>query len=176
MFGTISPIPPPLGTNVGNTGSPNRVDTMPTNNDTINTMTTTNVAQNVVDENLPQLLDSRGGSHVTKVPEFEKEDFTSQKIRLLVFLDGLEPYFLKSLEDGPFVPLSNISTLTNPLRSDSDDEEDLRSSSEFIVDLNAEYHERAVLEKDEGIIKVKAFMEIVEEEPSVGKADAKSGQ
>ncbi|GKC96209.1 hypothetical protein Tco_1161651, partial [Tanacetum coccineum] len=29
--------------------------------------------------------------------------------------------------------------------SDSDVEEDLRSSSEFIVDLNAEYHERAML-------------------------------
>ncbi|GKC69032.1 hypothetical protein Tco_1114915, partial [Tanacetum coccineum] len=75
---TIPPIPPPLGTNVGNIGSPNRVDTMPTTNDTINTTTTNNVAQNVVDENLPQLLDSRG--------------------------------------DGPFVPLSNLSTATNPLR------------------------------------------------------------
>ncbi|GJW51778.1 hypothetical protein Tco_0093129, partial [Tanacetum coccineum] len=47
---------------------------MPTTNETINTTTTTNVAQNVVDENLPQLLDSRGGSHVTNVLEFDKED------------------------------------------------------------------------------------------------------
>ncbi|GKC61476.1 hypothetical protein Tco_1089074 [Tanacetum coccineum] len=73
---TVPPIPPPLGVNAGNAGSPNRVDMMPTTNDTINTTTTTNVAQSVVDENLPQLLDSRGGSHVTNVPAFDKEDFT----------------------------------------------------------------------------------------------------
>nr|GEY05945.1 zinc finger, CCHC-type [Tanacetum cinerariifolium] len=69
----------------------------------------------VVDENLPQLLDSRGGSHVTNVPAFEKEDFTSWKVRFLVFLDGLEPYILNTLEDGPFVPMLSLSTSENPL-------------------------------------------------------------
>ncbi|GJU41526.1 hypothetical protein Tco_1194483 [Tanacetum coccineum] len=86
-----------------------------------------------------------------------------------------------------------------------DVEEDLRSSSEFIADLNAEYHERdplanqkrfykrygksgkglvadsfdwdeeSISSKDEETTKIKAFMAITEEEPSVGKADAKSG-
>ncbi|GJV78872.1 hypothetical protein Tco_1514742 [Tanacetum coccineum] len=111
MSGTIPPIPPPLGS-TGNP-NPNRVDTMP--NDTINTTTTTNVAQNAVAENLPQLLDSRGGSHVTNIPEFDKEDFTSWKVRFLVFLNSLEPYLLKTLEDGPFVPMSSLSTSDNPL-------------------------------------------------------------
>ncbi|GJU60484.1 hypothetical protein Tco_1238250 [Tanacetum coccineum] len=117
MSGTIPPIPPPLGTSSGNTGSPNanRVDTMPTTSNHINTTTTTNVPQSVVHENLHQLLDSRGGSHVTNVPEFDKEDFTSWKVRFLVFLDGLEPYLLKTLEDGPFVPMSSLSTSENPL-------------------------------------------------------------
>ncbi|GJS01069.1 retrovirus-related pol polyprotein from transposon TNT 1-94 [Tanacetum coccineum] len=46
--------------------------------DTINYPTTTNVVPNV-DENLPQLLDSRGGSHVTNVPKFDEEDFSSWK-------------------------------------------------------------------------------------------------
>ncbi|GKD86880.1 hypothetical protein Tco_1358034, partial [Tanacetum coccineum] len=66
MSGTIPPIPPP-GTSTANSSSPNvnRVDMMPTTTDPINTTTTTNVSQSVVDENLPQLLDSRGGSHVT---------------------------------------------------------------------------------------------------------------
>ncbi|GJV08595.1 hypothetical protein Tco_1346251 [Tanacetum coccineum] len=50
----------------------------------------------------PQLLDSRGGSHVTNVPAFDAEDFTSWKVRFMVFLDGLKPYLLKTLEDGPF--------------------------------------------------------------------------
>ncbi|GKA89569.1 hypothetical protein Tco_0811381 [Tanacetum coccineum] len=35
--------------------------------------------------------------------------------RFLVFLDGLEPYLLKTLEDGPFVPMSSLSTSENPL-------------------------------------------------------------
>ncbi|GJX30783.1 retrovirus-related pol polyprotein from transposon TNT 1-94 [Tanacetum coccineum] len=117
MSGTIPPIPPPFGTSSGNPGSPNvnRVDTMPTIADPINTMTTTNVSQSVVDENLPQLLDSRGGSHVTNVPALDKEDFTSWKVRFLVFLDGLKPYLLKTLEDGSFVPMSSLSTSENPL-------------------------------------------------------------
>ncbi|GKB00454.1 hypothetical protein Tco_0828447 [Tanacetum coccineum] len=116
MSRTVPPIPPPLGTSSGNTDSPNtnKVYTMPTN-DTTNTTTTTNVAQNVVDENLPQLLDFRGGSHVTNVPAFDKEDFTNWKVRFLVFLDGLEPYLLKTLKDGPFVPMSSLSTSDNPL-------------------------------------------------------------
>ncbi|GKA89568.1 retrovirus-related pol polyprotein from transposon TNT 1-94 [Tanacetum coccineum] len=216
MSGTIPPIPPPFGASSGNPGSPNvnRVDTMPTTTDPINTTTTTNVSQSVVDENLPQLLDSRGGSHVTNVPAFDKEDFTSWKVRFLVFLDGLEPYLLKTLEDGPFVPMSSLSTSKNPLPkrqnqwsnaesrlanqdkrlksiiisclpndviksvikcktakemwndliygklqpldlssmllnhlkdSDSDVEEDQRTSNEFMADLNAEYHEKDLL-------------------------------
>nr|GEU92105.1 hypothetical protein [Tanacetum cinerariifolium] len=108
MSGTIPLIPPPFGASSGNPGSPNvkTVDTMPTTTYPINTTKTKNVSQSVVDENLPQLIDSRGGSHVTNVPAFDKEDFMSQKVRFLVFLDGLEPYLLKTLENGPFVPMS----------------------------------------------------------------------
>nr|GEV50992.1 hypothetical protein [Tanacetum cinerariifolium] len=54
-------------------------------------------------------------SHVTNVHEFDKEDFTSWKVKFLVFLDGLEPYLLKTLEDGQFVPMSSLSTSDNPL-------------------------------------------------------------
>nr|GEU61938.1 retrovirus-related Pol polyprotein from transposon TNT 1-94 [Tanacetum cinerariifolium] len=117
MSGTVPPIPPPLGTSYGNPSSlnVNRVDTMPTTTNPINTTTTTNASQSVIDENLPQLLDSTGGSHVTNVPAFDKEDFTSWKVRFLVFIDGLEPYILKTLEDGPFVPMSSLSTSENPL-------------------------------------------------------------
>ncbi|GJZ59045.1 hypothetical protein Tco_0614861 [Tanacetum coccineum] len=111
MSGTVPPILPLLGTSFGSTGNPNpnRVDTMPTN-DNPNTIPTTNVSQSIADENLPQLFDSRGWSHVTNVPNFDKDDFTSWKVRFLVFLDGLEPYLLKTLEDGPFVPMLILST------------------------------------------------------------------
>ncbi|GJR58015.1 hypothetical protein Tco_1500177 [Tanacetum coccineum] len=320
MSEVVPPIPPPLGANSGNIDSPNtnRVDTMPIN-DTINTTTITNVAQNVVDKNLSQLLDSRGGSHVTNVPEFDKHDFTSWKVRFLVFLDGLEPYILKTLEDGSFVPMSSLSTSDNPLPkhafkslkgekvngtftrlkcllndlennrviipqaevnatfvnslpkkwlsmnqtqrannsikndslatmfgkynyeegrvdqiyesetqrftihassskalisnnqfqdSDSDVEEDKMTRNQFMADMNAEYHERALLanqnrfykrsgrvgtarkpmdkskktcftcgkqgsSEDEGTTKIKAFMAIAKDEPSVGKTDAR---
>ncbi|GJT22174.1 retrovirus-related pol polyprotein from transposon TNT 1-94 [Tanacetum coccineum] len=102
--------------------------------------------------------------------------------------------------------------LIDHIYDNSDVEEDLRSSSEFIADLNIEYHERALLanqkrfykrsgrkidamskgksEKglvvesfewdeesvssdDEGVTKVKAFMAIAEDEPAVGKGDAR---
>ncbi|GJW03823.1 hypothetical protein Tco_1562679 [Tanacetum coccineum] len=66
-------------------------------------------------KNLPQLLDSRGGSHVTNVLEFDEEDLSSWKDRFLIYHDGLEPYLLEILENGPFVPLSPLSTFTNPL-------------------------------------------------------------
>nr|GEW68539.1 hypothetical protein [Tanacetum cinerariifolium] len=66
-------------------------------------------------DNLPQLLDSRGGSHGINVPVFDKDDFTSWKIRFLMFLDGLKPYLITTLEDGPFVPMPNLSTPSSPL-------------------------------------------------------------
>ncbi|GKC48434.1 hypothetical protein Tco_1066156 [Tanacetum coccineum] len=37
------------------------------------------------------------------------------KDRFLVYLDGLEPYLLEVLENGPFMPMSSLSTSTNPL-------------------------------------------------------------
>ncbi|GJZ01235.1 hypothetical protein Tco_0519196 [Tanacetum coccineum] len=118
MSGIIPHIPPPpFGTSSSNSSSPNvnRVDTMP-NTETLNASPIINVSRSVDDDLLlPQLLDSRGGSHITNVPTFDKDYFTSWKIRFLVFLDGLKPYLITTLEDGPFVPMSNLSTLANPL-------------------------------------------------------------
>ncbi|GJW69708.1 retrovirus-related pol polyprotein from transposon TNT 1-94 [Tanacetum coccineum] len=172
MSGSLPPIPPPLGTSTGSPSNPNvkRVDSMPTN-DTTNTTTTTNVSQNVSDENLPQLLDNRGGSHVINVPAFDKDDFTSQKgpsdtrdtkiatlrlkfntfkalegekvngtfTRLKILLNDLE-------NNGITIPQAEVNdTYKEGLDSNSDVEEDQRSSNEFMADLNAEYHERALL-------------------------------
>ncbi|GJR16848.1 retrovirus-related pol polyprotein from transposon TNT 1-94 [Tanacetum coccineum] len=113
MSGTVPPIPSSLGTTTGNPSSPNRVDNIPSDN--INNTTTTIIAQNIIDENLPQLLDGRGGSYVTNVSEFDKEGFSSWKERLLIYIDGLEPYLLEILESGPFVPMSSLFTAANPL-------------------------------------------------------------
>ncbi|GJT35902.1 hypothetical protein Tco_0926321, partial [Tanacetum coccineum] len=66
-------------------------------------------------EDLPQVLDSRGGSHVTNVPPFDVDDFSSWKDRFLVYLDGLEPYLLEILENESYVPISPASTFENIL-------------------------------------------------------------
>ncbi|GJV57665.1 hypothetical protein Tco_1458670 [Tanacetum coccineum] len=247
MSGTIPPIPPPFGASSGNPGIPNvnRVDMMSTTTDPINTMTTRNVSQSVVDENLPQLLDSRGGSHVINVLAFDKEDFTIcpllKMLCLNVKINGqmlcktakemqndlilahegpsdtrdtkiaalrLKFNAFKSLKgekvNGTF---TRLKFLLNDLENngvtipqaevnatDSDVEEDQRTSNEFMADLNVEYHERALLENqkrfykrsgrddesvssdDEGSTKIRAFMTIAEDEPSIGKADVRSGQ
>ncbi|GJU55015.1 hypothetical protein Tco_1228729 [Tanacetum coccineum] len=157
MSRTVPPIPPPLGTSSGSMGNPNvnRVDTMPTTNDPINTTTTTNVSQSVVDENLPQLLDSRGGSHVTNVPNFDKDDFTTTEIKFNAF---------KSLEgekvNGTF---TKLTCLLNDLQNNN-------------VSIPQAEDEESVSSKDKGTTRIRAFMAIAEDEPSVGKTDARSGQ
>ncbi|GJR36349.1 hypothetical protein Tco_1212033 [Tanacetum coccineum] len=113
MSGTVPHIPLPPVTNTGNAGSPNRFDTIL--NDNNNNTGTNNVIPNVVAEDLLQPLDSRGGSHVKNVPEYDIEDFSSWKDRFLVYLDGFEPYLLEILENRPFVPKSPLSTSANIL-------------------------------------------------------------
>ncbi|GJU05634.1 retrovirus-related pol polyprotein from transposon TNT 1-94 [Tanacetum coccineum] len=54
MFGTVPPISPHIGTNTGNPTSLNRTDPIPV--DITNNNTTTNVAQNVVNEDLLNFL------------------------------------------------------------------------------------------------------------------------
>nr|GEV98992.1 uncharacterized mitochondrial protein AtMg00810-like [Tanacetum cinerariifolium] len=83
MYGTLPPILPPLGTNIGglSNSNVNRVDTMP-NIDTTNTSPTINISRSVLDDDLflPQLLDSRGGSHITNVPTFGPSNTRDIKI------------------------------------------------------------------------------------------------
>nr|GEW14432.1 retrovirus-related Pol polyprotein from transposon TNT 1-94 [Tanacetum cinerariifolium] len=78
---------------------------------------------------------------------------------------------------------------------DSDVEKDQRTSNEFMADLIAKYHERALLANQTRLYKrsgrvrstrkpidktketwIRAFMAVAEDEPSVGKADARTGQ
>ncbi|GKB02357.1 hypothetical protein Tco_0830446 [Tanacetum coccineum] len=169
MSGTL---PPPLVTKSGNAGNPNRVE------DVFQTDKT----------NIPS-------SHVTNVPPFDVDDFTSRKDRFLVYLDGLEPYLFEILENGPYVPklkfnnfkalegekvkeiytklnfllneLENkvvkipqaevnaifVNNLPKKMANDSDVEEDIKSSSEFLADLNVEFHDIALLENQKRFYK-----------------------
>ncbi|GJW06291.1 retrovirus-related pol polyprotein from transposon TNT 1-94 [Tanacetum coccineum] len=187
MSGIMPPIlPPPFGTSSSNLNSPNvnRVDTMP-NTETLNASPTINLSQSVDDDLLlPQLLDSRGGSHIINVPTFDKEDLTrpsdtgDTKIAALrlkfnafkalegekrannsIKNDNLAALYGKyHYEEGLIVDIYafetqifNIQTssskalISNNQDSDSDIEEDNRTNNEFTVDMNDEYHERALL-------------------------------
>ncbi|GKB60851.1 retrovirus-related pol polyprotein from transposon TNT 1-94 [Tanacetum coccineum] len=138
MSGTIPPIPPHIETNTGP----------------------------------PQLLDSRGSSHVTNVPNFDVDDISSWKdrntkivalrlkfnafkalegekvqgtyTRLKVLLNDLENKGVSI----PQVEASSSKALISNTQfpdNDSDVEEDTRSSSEFLADLNVEFHDRSLL-------------------------------
>ncbi|GKA93897.1 retrovirus-related pol polyprotein from transposon TNT 1-94 [Tanacetum coccineum] len=207
MSGTI---PPPV-TNFRNTRNPNRVeDVLQTNN--TNSTGTNNVTHNIVNEDLSQLLDSRGGSLVGRIAlrlEFNafkalegdkvKETYTmlnfflneleqkdvkipqaevnatfvnslpkkwlgmnqTQRTNNAIKNDSLATLFGKynykeelidqiyKSETKRFTIQSSTSkdliSNTSFQVSDSDVEEYTRSSSEFLPDLNAEFHVRALL-------------------------------
>ncbi|GKD21338.1 hypothetical protein Tco_1223041 [Tanacetum coccineum] len=52
-----------------------------------------NNANNIPNNDLPQLLVS--GGHVILVPQLEVDDFQNYKDRMLAYLDGIEPFILK---------------------------------------------------------------------------------
>nr|GEY88516.1 hypothetical protein [Tanacetum cinerariifolium] len=149
MSGTIPPISPPFGTSSGNPGSPNvnRVDTMPTTTDPINTTTTTNMSHSVVDENLPQLLDSRGGIIISCLPNDVMKSVMKCKTAKEMWNDII---------------------LAHERPSDTRDTK--------IAALRLKFNAFKSLEDDEGNTKIRAFMAITEDEPSIGNADARSGQ
>ncbi|GJS67651.1 retrovirus-related pol polyprotein from transposon TNT 1-94 [Tanacetum coccineum] len=244
MFGAIPPIPPPFGATSSNPGSlnVNRVNTMPTTADPIINTTTTNVAQSVVDENLPQILDSKGGSHVTNIPAFDKENFTSlsttenplPKRQVCPLLKILYPNVqingqmlrvndiilahevpsdtrdtkiaalrlkfnaFKSLEgekvmgmftrlkcllndlenNGVTIPQAEVNATIDDLtkgKSKKGKNNKGKCEKGLIAEL-FDWDEESVSSEDEGTSMIRAFMAIAEDEPSVGKADARSGQ
>nr|GEU67309.1 hypothetical protein [Tanacetum cinerariifolium] len=170
MSRTIPPIPPPLETNSGNTGSPNRVDTIPTTNDSINITTTTSVAQNIVDEIFLNFLIREEAVIKCKTAKAMWNDLIlahegpfdtrDTKIATLRLKFNAFKAFDGEKVNGTFI---RLKCLLNDLENND------------VVIPPAE-DDKYVSSKDEGTIKVKAFMEIAEEEPSVGKADARFDQ
>ncbi|GJT52097.1 hypothetical protein Tco_0978254 [Tanacetum coccineum] len=76
---------------------------------------TTNLVSKLgVDVNLPPTSDSKRRL-MSQIYQLMTKRISQVGKRVLVFLDELEPYLLKTLEDGPFVPMSSLSTSENPL-------------------------------------------------------------
>ncbi|GJS82657.1 retrovirus-related pol polyprotein from transposon TNT 1-94 [Tanacetum coccineum] len=54
--------------------------------------------------NVPQLVDKKGGSYASIAPKLEPGKFNKWKKQMLCYLAGMEPYYLKCINDGPFQP------------------------------------------------------------------------
>lgn len=57
-----------------------------------------------IDNIVPRLIDTKGGSYLSDVPKLELGNFTMWKKRLKCFLYGLESYFVRCLDEGPYKP------------------------------------------------------------------------
>ncbi|GJS45128.1 retrovirus-related pol polyprotein from transposon TNT 1-94 [Tanacetum coccineum] len=156
---------------------------MPKTNDPINTMNKTNVSQSVVDENLPQLLDSKGGFHVTNVPAFDGEDFTNiRKSSLSLqnkkgFTKGI--WRVRSAEEKRHWRTNLKNQGFGLGKSEKGKNEKGKSEKgEGLIALlsQIDWDEESVSSEDEKTTRIKAFMAIVEDEPSVEKANARYGQ
>ncbi|GJX69620.1 hypothetical protein Tco_0305347 [Tanacetum coccineum] len=53
---------------------------------------------------VPHLVDKKGGSYAAIAPKLEPGKFNKWKKRMLCYLAGMEPYYLKCIKDGPFQP------------------------------------------------------------------------
>ena len=53
---------------------------------------------------VPQLVDKKVGSFAAIAPKLEPGKFNKWKKRMLCYLAGVEPYYLKCIKDGPFQP------------------------------------------------------------------------
>ncbi|GJT81324.1 hypothetical protein Tco_1055666 [Tanacetum coccineum] len=106
---------------------------------------------------VPQLVDKKGGSYAAIAPKLEPGKFNKWKKQMLCYLAGMEPYYLKCIKDGPFQP-KKVEGDAKPesqwtpderrvvdFQENFDDKVDERSSEEYLRDLDIEYHERALL-------------------------------
>ncbi|GJW62804.1 retrovirus-related pol polyprotein from transposon TNT 1-94 [Tanacetum coccineum] len=53
---------------------------------------------------IPQLVDKKGGSYVAIAPKLELGKFNKWKKRILCYLAGMEPYYIRCIKDGLFQP------------------------------------------------------------------------
>lgn len=58
----------------------------------------------MADIDVPQLVDKKGGSYSATAPRLEVGKFNKWKKRMLCYLTRMEPYYIKLVNDGPYVP------------------------------------------------------------------------
>jgi hypothetical protein len=58
----------------------------------------------MADIDVPQLVDKKGGSYSATVHRLEVGKFNKWKKRMLCYLTRMKPYYIKLINDGPYVP------------------------------------------------------------------------
>ena len=58
----------------------------------------------MAENDVPQLVDKKGGSYTATAPRLEVGRFSKWKKRMLCYLMGMEPYYITLINDGPYVP------------------------------------------------------------------------
>nr|GEZ36173.1 retrovirus-related Pol polyprotein from transposon TNT 1-94 [Tanacetum cinerariifolium] len=56
------------------------------------------------ESNVPHLVDKKRDSYFTIAPRLEPRKFNKWKKRMLCYLTGMEPYYIKCIKDGPYQP------------------------------------------------------------------------
>ncbi|GJT66152.1 hypothetical protein Tco_1017632 [Tanacetum coccineum] len=58
----------------------------------------------VAESTVPYLVNKKGGSYAAIAPKLEPRKFNRWKKRMLCYLARMEPYYIKCIKDGPFLP------------------------------------------------------------------------
>ena len=58
----------------------------------------------MAENDVPQLVDKKGGSYSATAPRLEVGKFNKWKKRMFCYLNGMEPYYIKLINEGPYVP------------------------------------------------------------------------
>nr|GEW55703.1 hypothetical protein [Tanacetum cinerariifolium] len=99
---------------------------------------------------VPQLVDKKGGSYAAISLKLEPRKFNKWIKRMLCYLAGMEPYYLKCIKDGPFQPktaeVNNFSSVSKgfqpnftPKLIQSSPNSNSQTNLKFQKDYKAEY-------------------------------------
>ncbi|GJS74728.1 hypothetical protein Tco_0707569 [Tanacetum coccineum] len=150
---------------------------------------------------VPLLVDKKGGSYAAIAPKLEPGKFNKWKKRMLCYLVGMEPYCLKCIKDGPFQPkitdgdAKPKSQWTLDERMVVVQDERLKSiimsclpddiiesviscvlAKETWTDLVYSFEDKEEVSDDEEVTQVKVLMALVDDELTVGKSYARNGE
>ncbi|GJV36001.1 retrovirus-related pol polyprotein from transposon TNT 1-94 [Tanacetum coccineum] len=110
---------------------------------------------------VPQTLEYRGGQ-LNAALVLEVENFTNWKKRFMCHILGIESQFENIIKNGPFIPMTAgqrkpegqwSGDERKDIQDSPDDEEDKRSSHDYLNELEEEYQAKALLAKSKRFFK-----------------------